>query len=171
MFVQTAKIQDYAVIGDGRSAALISSRGSIDWLCCPRFDSASIFAVIVDPKVGGHWSIHPAQDFQTTRRDIDCDFWFFFIIYVSAFQMLQRSTRWLGAVIALVQAILVLTMAFPILPALYPRMANEQHGPTVVRQLEPPGFFGMHYGIRTPISILTTHAIFGAILGAFYTIK
>jgi hypothetical protein len=60
-----------------------------------------------------------------------------------------------------------LTMAMPILPALHPRMANEQYGPTVVRQLEPPGFLGLHYGIRTPISILFAHAIFGAILGAF----
>jgi hypothetical protein len=50
-------------------------------------------------------------------------------------------------------------------------MANEQYGPTVVRQLEPPGFLGMHYGVRTPISVLIAHVIFGAILGAFYTIK
>jgi len=62
-------------------------------------------------------------------------------------------------------------MALPVLPALHPRMANEQYGPTVVRQLEPPGFLGLHYGIRTPISVLAAHAIFGAILGAFYTIN
>jgi hypothetical protein len=47
-------------------------------------------------------------------------------------------------------------------------MANEQYGPTVVRQLEPPGFMGMHYGIQTPISIVVAHLVFGAILGAFY---
>jgi hypothetical protein len=49
-------------------------------------------------------------------------------------------------------------------------MANEQYGPTVVRQLEPPGFFALHYGIRTPLSVLAAHAVFGAILGAFYHI-
>ena len=73
--------------------------------------------------------------------------------------------------IGIVQATFVLTMVLPILPALHPRMANEQYGPTVVRQLEPPGFLGLHYGVRTPISILIAHAIFGAILGAFYVLK
>jgi GH15 family glucan-1,4-alpha-glucosidase len=65
------KIQDYAIIGNGRSAALISNHGSIDWLCWPRFDSASIFGAILDPIVGGHWSIRPASDSQTTRHYID----------------------------------------------------------------------------------------------------
>jgi GH15 family glucan-1,4-alpha-glucosidase len=65
------KIQDYAIIGDGRSAALISNRGSIDWLCWPRFDSPSIFGAIVDPKNGGHWSVRPAHDSKVTRRYLD----------------------------------------------------------------------------------------------------
>jgi len=65
------RIQDYAIIGNGRSAALISNRGSIDWLCWPRFDSAAIFAGILDPKIGGHWSIRPAQDSRTARRYIE----------------------------------------------------------------------------------------------------
>jgi len=97
--------------------------------------------------------------------------WIFSLIYVAAFQALQRSTWWLGAIIGLVQAIFVLTMALPVLPALHPRMANEQYGPTVVRQLEPPGFLGLHYGIQTPISVVIAHVIFGAILGTFYTLK
>ena len=96
--------------------------------------------------------------------------WIFSLIYVAAFQALQRSTWWLGGIIGLVQAFFVLTMALPVLPALHPRMANEQYGPTVVRQLEPPGFLGLHYGIQTPISVLIAHAVFGAILGTFYTV-
>lgn len=67
---QPNKIQDYAIVGDGRSAALISNRGSIDWLCWPRFDSGSIFAAILDPDIGGYWSIRPAQDSRATRRYI-----------------------------------------------------------------------------------------------------
>ena len=97
--------------------------------------------------------------------------WLFSLFYVAIFHALQRSTWWIGAAIGVVQAIFVLTMLLPILPALHPRMANEQYGPTVVRQLEPPGFLGLHYGVRTPISVLAAHAIFGAILGAFYMIK
>src|SRR5256885_12154883 len=65
------KIQDYAVIGDGRSAALISNRGSIDWLCWPRFDEPSIFAAILDPKIGGHWSIRPAHVAKASRKYLD----------------------------------------------------------------------------------------------------
>ena len=65
------KIQDYAVIGDGRSAALISRWGSIDWLCWPRFDSASIFGKILDSELGGKWSIGPAQPSETSRRYIE----------------------------------------------------------------------------------------------------
>jgi hypothetical protein len=53
---------------------------------------------------------------------------------------------------------------------MHPRMANEQYGPTVVRQLEPPGFLALHYGIRTPISVVIAHVVFGAILGGFYTL-
>jgi hypothetical protein len=95
----------------------------------------------------------------------------FSLIYVATFHAWGKATWWFGATIGLVQAIFVLTILMPILPALHPRMANEQYGPTVVRQLEPPGFLGLHYGLRTPISVLAAHAIFGAILGAFYIMK
>lgn len=66
--------------------------------------------------------------------------------------------------VGVVQAIFVLAVA---LPALHPRIANEQYGPTVARQLEPPGFLGLHYGIRTPISVVIAHIIFGTSLGRF----
>jgi hypothetical protein len=97
--------------------------------------------------------------------------WIFSLIYVAAFGVVRISTWWFGALIGVVQAIFVLTMLLPILPALHPRMANEQYGPTLVRQLEPPGFFGLHYGVRTPISVLLAHMLFGAILGGFYSIN
>jgi GH15 family glucan-1,4-alpha-glucosidase len=71
MAAEVSKIQDYAIIGNGRSAALISKHGSLDWLCWPRFDSASIFGAIIDPRIGGRWSIHPADDSQISRRYVD----------------------------------------------------------------------------------------------------
>jgi GH15 family glucan-1,4-alpha-glucosidase len=64
------KIQDYAVIGDCRSAALVSRYGSIDWLCWPRFDSPAIFASLLDQEKGGRWSIAPALPCRFERRYI-----------------------------------------------------------------------------------------------------
>lgn len=60
-------IQDYAVIGDCRSAALVGDDGSIDWLCWPRFDSPAIFAGILDPS-GGYWQIAPEASYESVRR-------------------------------------------------------------------------------------------------------
>ena len=97
--------------------------------------------------------------------------WIFALVYVAMFHAFGLATWWFGALIGIIQAIFVLTVLLPIMPALHPRMANEQYGPTVVRQLEPPGFLGQHYGLRTPISVLIAHAIFGVVLGAFYVVK
>jgi hypothetical protein len=47
-------------------------------------------------------------------------------------------------------------------------MASENHGLNSSRQLEPPGFMALNYGIRTPISVFLAHAVFGAILGSLY---
>lgn len=94
--------------------------------------------------------------------------WIFALLYIAAFHAWGMATWWLGALMGFIHAAFVLTVAMPLLPALHPRMANEQYGPTVVRQLEPPGFLAMHYGVRTPISVVLAHVAFGAILGAFY---
>jgi GH15 family glucan-1,4-alpha-glucosidase len=63
-------IKDYAIVGDGRSAALVSRRGSIDWLCWPRFDSASLFGAILDERAG-FWRIAPAGRATSERRYVD----------------------------------------------------------------------------------------------------
>jgi hypothetical protein len=94
--------------------------------------------------------------------------WLFSLIYVAAFHASGVFTWWFGAAIGCVHAAFVLMVAMPILPGMHPRMASETRGPTVVRQLEPPGFLAKNYGIRTPLSVLLAHALFGMILGALY---
>jgi GH15 family glucan-1,4-alpha-glucosidase len=55
-----AKIEDYALIGDMQSAALVSRDGSVDWLCLPRFDSPACFAALLGTDRNGYWRIAPA---------------------------------------------------------------------------------------------------------------
>jgi GH15 family glucan-1,4-alpha-glucosidase len=55
-------IQDYGIIGDMHSAALVGTDGSIDWLCFPHFDSPSVFAAILDDEKGGRFKIAPARE-------------------------------------------------------------------------------------------------------------
>jgi hypothetical protein len=94
--------------------------------------------------------------------------WMFSLLYVAAFESWGRAGAVRGAAIGVVHAAFVLTAGMRILPGLHPRMASEEQGPTVTRQLEPPGFLALNYGVRTPLSVLAAHAVFGAILGAFY---
>src|SRR5262245_40213318 len=70
--------------------------------------------------------------------------WLFALIYIAAFHAWGAPALWLGAVTGLIHASFVLAVGMSILPAIHPRMASEQHGPTVVRQLEPPGFLALH---------------------------
>ncbi|TMA26833.1 MAG: glycoside hydrolase family 15 protein [Deltaproteobacteria bacterium] len=63
----SARIGDYAIVGDCRSAALISRGGSLDWLCWPHFDSPSLFAAILDERRGGRFLIAPSGTFRSER--------------------------------------------------------------------------------------------------------
>jgi uncharacterized membrane protein YagU involved in acid resistance len=96
--------------------------------------------------------------------------WGFSLAYVAAFNAWGRATWWAGAAVGLVQALFVLTVGVSLLPSLHPRMASEQKGPTITRQLEPPGFLALNYGYQTPLSVVIAHLIYGAILGAFYSV-
>jgi GH15 family glucan-1,4-alpha-glucosidase len=63
-----APIEDYAMLGDLYSAALVSRSGAIDWLCLPRFDSPACFAALLDDEGAGIWRIGPARGGPADRR-------------------------------------------------------------------------------------------------------
>ena len=77
-------IEDYGLIGDMHTCALVSKEGSIDFMCWPKFDSPSMFCRLLDRTKGGHWSVRPIQDdgFKTKQQ------------YLAASNILQ--TRWIN---------------------------------------------------------------------------
>ena len=105
--------------------------------------------------------------------------WAFALFYIAIFGSLASAGMWpagdarvlhalLGAALGAFHAIVVLVFGVSLLPTFHRGMASEQYGPTANRLLEPPGFFAMHYGPSTPVVILVSHMIYGAILGFFY---
>src|SRR4051812_25129216 len=88
------RIEDYALIGDMQTAALICRDGSVDWLCLPRFDSPSVFARLLGTKENGFWRLGPACVDGVTppaadRRDYDGDS----LILRSEWDTLQGTVR------------------------------------------------------------------------------
>ena len=62
------KIEDYAVIGDTQTAALVGRDGSLDWLCLPRFDSGACFAALLGDRDNGRWKLAPSTEATVSRR-------------------------------------------------------------------------------------------------------
>jgi GH15 family glucan-1,4-alpha-glucosidase len=63
-----AAIEDYALIGDCETAALVSKEGSIDWLCWPSFSSPACFAALLGTHENGFWKIGPTAKVKNSRR-------------------------------------------------------------------------------------------------------
>jgi len=61
-------IGDHGLIGDLQTAALVSTDGTLDWFCCPRFDSQSVFASLLDANRGGFFKIRPDRDDYVSKQ-------------------------------------------------------------------------------------------------------
>jgi hypothetical protein len=91
----------------------------------------------------------------------------FAFIYLFLFSVIG-TTHWLaGLVIGAFHGLFFLVVVLPVLPYLHPRMATEYDGPSVLRRLEPPGFMGLNYGYRTPLTTLVGHASYGLMMALF----
>lgn len=64
----TVRIEDYALLGNCRTAALVSNEGSIDWLCFPRFDAGACFAAMLGTPENGRWQIAPSEPIRNIKR-------------------------------------------------------------------------------------------------------
>jgi GH15 family glucan-1,4-alpha-glucosidase len=90
--LSTTAISEYALLSDRHCAALVSRDGSVDWFCCPRFDSPSIFARLLG-EPAGHWSIRVTDALEVTRR------------YVGATMVLETTHRTAGGTAVVVDAL------------------------------------------------------------------
>jgi GH15 family glucan-1,4-alpha-glucosidase len=84
-----ARIEDYGLIGDLQTAALVSREGSIDWLCFPRFDSGACFAALLGDAENGHWTLQPAGEFRSPGRRYTDDT----LILETTFETSEGSAR------------------------------------------------------------------------------
>lgn len=94
--------------------------------------------------------------------------WLFAIFYGLVFESLHAANFWIGGVIGLLQGLFNLAVLLPLLPSFHPRMASPYDGPEASRRIEPPGFFALNYGERTPFIHIVGQIVFGIIVGLAY---
>ena len=85
--------------------------------------------------------------------------------YAAVFAVLNMATWWLGAILGLVHVTIALAALVPLLAGVNPRMASYRAGPSSRAVLEPPGLFGLNYGIQTPLVAVVAHLAYGIALG------
>lgn len=97
--------------------------------------------------------------------------WAFAIVYAAFFLSIGRGNWWIGLLFGVAHGVVLLVALLPIIPYIHPRMANEYDGPTRTQRLEPPGFIGLNYGYRTPLSVMVAQAAYGTVLGFCYQVS
>ena len=97
--------------------------------------------------------------------------WVFAAVYALYFESVGTASWWMGAGIGAIQGVFVVVVLLPMLPGLHPRMVSDFRGPEPTRLLQPPGFLTLNYGRHTPLLTILAHAVYGAILGAFYHLR
>lgn len=89
--------------------------------------------------------------------------------YAATFALLDRSGWWIGGLLGLLHAAVALTVLVPLLVGVHPRMASPRAGPASTAVLEPPGLFGLNYGVETPVVATAAHLAYGILLGILLT--
>ena len=87
--------------------------------------------------------------------------------YAFTFRSLGLANVWVGTGLGVIHSAAILVF-MPFIAGIHPRMATEHEGPDARMALQPPGFFALNYGRRTPLFGLLSHLVFGAIMGTFY---
>jgi hypothetical protein len=95
--------------------------------------------------------------------------WIFATVYALFFESIHVATWWFGALIGATQGLFVVVALLPMLPGIHPRMVSDFRGPEPTRLLEPPGFLAQNYGRSTAAVLVFAHAVYGLILGVFYS--
>ena len=96
--------------------------------------------------------------------------WAFALLYFLTFFHLGLATWWLGGLLGALHGLFLLVALLPVAPYVHPHMASEYDGSTDQRTLEPPGFLGLNYGHRTPVTTLVAQTLYGAVLGAAWVL-
>ena len=91
--------------------------------------------------------------------------WIFAALYYLLFVELGRAGGWIGGLVGALHGAVLLVVVLPVLPFIHPRVASEHDGPADQPRLQPPGFLGLNYGYRTPLTTMVGHIAYGAVVG------
>ena len=96
--------------------------------------------------------------------------WGFAVLYFFIFASLGVANWWIGGALGAVHGLFLL-VSLPVMALIHPRIASEYDAPASEPKLEPPGFIGLNYGFRTPLTTLLAQVLYGMILGGFLPMR